>query len=269
MRRFFILLISGIIALIVTGCASSKEILYFQDIDQSSPEKITSNYEAKIQPADILSIIVSGPDKTVISPYNLTLGGGSSESSNLDFNGITTSNPENSVLKYTVSPDGYISFPVLGKIKVSGMTRSELANYLKERIKDNVNNPIVYVKITNYKVTILGEVKNPGSYSVNSQRITILEALGYAGDLLITAQRDNIILIREINGKQEHFMIDLKDSSLLNSPYFYLRQNDILYVPQSPTRVAQGTLATSAWRIVLSSITTLVTVVAFIITASK
>jgi len=249
----------GIVILLLSGCATSKEILYFQDIEQTTPKVMQTKYETKIKKDDILSIIVSGPDKIVVQPYNLSLSEGGTSSSY---------NPENSVLKYTVDSEGNIDFPILGKIKVEGMTRSELVDYLTQEVSKDVKDPIIYVKVTNYKVTILGEVKAPGTYNINSEKINILEALGVAGDLLLTAQRDNIILIREIDGKQEHFKINLKNSSLLSSPYFYLQQNDVIYVPQSPTRVAQGTMATGLWSIIFSSITTIVTVVSLILANS-
>jgi len=258
MKKIFVPLL-GIVILLLSGCATSKEILYFQDIEQTTPKEMQTKYETKIKKDDVLSIVVSGPDKIVVQPYNLSLSEGSSS---------TSYNPENSLLKYTVDNEGCIDFPILGKIKVEGMTRSELVAYLTQEISKDVKDPIVYVKITNYKVTILGEVRSPGTYNVNTEKINVLEALGIAGDLLLTAQRDNIILIREIDGKQEHFKINLKNSSLLSSPYFYLQQNDVIYVPQSPSRVAQGTMATGLRSIIFSSITTIVTVVSLILANS-
>ncbi|MFA6675987.1 MAG: polysaccharide biosynthesis/export family protein [Bacteroidales bacterium] len=259
MKKIFVPLLLGIVILWLSGCASSKEILYFQNIEQTKPKEMQTKYETKIKKDDVLSIVVSGPDKMVVQPYNLSLSEGSTN---------TSYNPENSILKYTVDSEGCIDFPILGKIKVEGMTRSELVNYLTQEISKDVKDPIVYVKITNYKVTILGEVKSPGTYNINTEKINVLEALGIAGDLLLTAQRDNIILIREIDGKQEHFKINLKNSSILSSPYFYLQQNDVIYVPQSPSRVAQGTMATGLWSIIFSSITTIVTVISLILANS-
>lgn len=248
-------------ASILCGCTTSKEIVYFQDLDEVTLKSLTTEYEAVIKKDDLLSIIVSGPDKTVIQPYNLTLGEMTTTSGSTD--------PEKSTLGYLVGPDGCINFPILGKIKVEGMTRSKLINYLTQEIGKDVKDPIVYVSFKNYKITVLGEVKNPGTYTIDSEKINILQALGKAGDLLITAKRDDIILMRELDGKQTHIRIDLKTSAILESPFFYLQQNDILYIPPSASRVSQGTTATGIWSIVLTSITTAVAVISLILVNSK
>lgn len=241
--------------LLLTGCTSSKQIVYFQNLDNTELQKITANYEARIKKDDMLSIVISGPDKTVIQPYNLTLtdnvaGGGS--------------DPERSTIGYLVDAHGEINFPILGKIKVEGMTRSELVDYLTREIGKDVKNPIVSITLKNYKITVLGEVRTPGTFTINSEKINILQALGYAGDLLISAKRDDIVLIREIDGRQTYSKINMKNKSILESPYFYLQQNDILYIPPSSSRISQGTTATGVWSVVLSSITTLLAVGALI-----
>lgn len=239
-------------AFLAVSCTTAKDILYFQNIDQVRPEKIDAKYEPVISKDDKLQIIVSGPDKTVVTPYNFTL-------SDMLNGGMSASQ---SVVPYLVDSSGDIDMPGLGRIHVEGMRRADLVDYITATLKDRglVKNPVVSVSFLNYKVTVLGEVRNPGTYTVGSERITILQALGLAGDLLITAKRDGIILIRDEDGVQTHFKVDLKDGNLLNSPYFYMHQNDVLYVPQSATRIAQGTTATSIWSTVLSSVTTLVAV---------
>ena len=249
LRSIFFVCVS---LLLLSGCTTSKQILYFQDIDTAEIERIVTNYEPVIKRDDILKIVVSGPDKLVVQPYNLTLG---------EMTGYSASTqPENATLEYHVDKDGYIDFPVLGRIKVLGMTRQELVKYLTKELKKEVKDPIVYVSFSNFKVTVLGEVKNPGTYNVTSERITILQALGMAGDLSLTARRDGIILIREENGLNTHIKIDLKKSDILSSPYFYLQQNDVIYVPASANRVATAT-STTLWSTILSAITTLMSVV--------
>lgn len=260
MKKIYILFFLFTV-LFLGGCTTSKEIVYFQDIDEVNLKNLTTEYEASIKKDDLLSIIVSGPDKTVIQPYNLTLGELTSTSGSTD--------PERSTLGYLVGPDGCINFPILGKIKVEGMTRSKLINFLTQEIGKDVKDPIVYVSFKNYKITVLGEVRSPGTYTIDSEKINILQALGKAGDLLITAKRDDIILMRELNGKQTHIRIDLRSSAILESPFFYLQQNDVLYVPPSASRVSQGTTATGIWSIVLSSITTAVAVVSLVIANAK
>ena len=171
------------------------------------------------------------------------------------------------VVPYLVDSDGCIDMPGLGRIKVEGMRRVDLVQKITDMLRDGglVKDPVVSVAFMNYKVTVLGEVRNPGTYVMESERNTILQALGRAGDLLLTAKRDDIILIRDVDGKQTHIKIDLTKSDILNSPYFYLHQNDVIYVPQSATRVMQGTAATTLWSSLLSSITTIVTVITLII----
>lgn len=249
-------LIAAVAAVLtVNSCASYKDIVYFQDIDDVQLGQLTSEFEAVIKKDDRLTIVVSGPDKTVTAPYNLTL-------SEMTGTGGYSSNPEQSTLSYLVDVNGDIEFPILGKIHVEGMTRSQLVHYLTKEIGKDVQNPIVYVTFKNYKITVLGEVRSPGTFTIDSEKINILQALGRAGDLNLTAERDGILLIREVDGVQTHYKIDLKDAHLLDSPYFYLQQNDVIVVPPSPTRVKTATTATGIWSVVLSSITTTIALIA-------
>ena len=251
------------VVLLAPSCATKKDILYFQNIDEVEPKAQTTQYEAVIKKDDRLTIIVSGADKTVTAPYNLTLG-------EMGANGYSSStNPETSTLSYLVDPEGNINFPILGIIHVEGMTRNQLVNYLQTEIGKDVKDPIVYVSIKNYKITVLGEVKAPGTYTMDSEKITILQALGRAGDLNLTAEREGILLIREENGVARHYTIDLKSADLLNSPYFYLQQNDVIYVPASASRVMTATAATGIWSTALSSVTTTVSLVTLIISLTK
>lgn len=240
------------------SCTSPKDILYFQDIDQTEMKKIEEQYEPVIMKDDKLQILISGPDKSVVTPYNFTLSDNSRGGNYM---------APTAVVPYLVDSDGCIDMPGLGRIKVEGMRRVDLVQKITDMLRDGglVKDPVVSVAFMNYKVTVLGEVRNPGTYVMESERNTILQALGRAGDLLLTAKRDDIILIRDVDGKQTHIKIDLTKSDILNSPYFYLHQNDVIYVPQSATRVMQGTAATTLWSSLLSSITTIVTVITLII----
>lgn len=253
-----IALMAAIAALVSGSCTSYKDIVYFQDIDNADLNPLNSEYEAVIKKDDRLTIVVSGPDKTVTAPYNLTL-------SELSGTSGYSSNPEQATLSYLVDVNGNIEFPILGKIHVEGMTRSQLTDYLTAEIGKDVQNPIVHVSFKNYKITVLGEVRNPGTFTFDSEKINILQALGQAGDLSLTAERDGILLLREVDGVQTHNRIDLRDSHLLDSPYFYLQQNDVIVVPPSPTRVKTATTATGIWSIILSSITTSIAVISLII----
>ena len=250
-RKFkWLLLLS--LGCFAASCTSQKQILYFQDIDAVQAQKIQEQYEPVIMKDDKLQILISGPDKSVTTPYNFTLSDATY--------GNTGSQ---AVIPYLVDSDGCIDMPGLGRLKVEGMRRVDLVRKITDMLRDGglVKDPVVSVAFMNYKVTVLGEVRNPGTYTMESERNTVLQALGRAGDLLITARRDNIILIRDVDGKHTHIRIDLTKSDILSSPYFYLHQNDVIYVPQSTIRVMQGTAATSIWSTVLSSITTIIAII--------
>ena len=257
MRKTFSLLVAALALCALSACSAYRDIAYFQDINERDLAALTNEYEAVIQKDDRLSIVVSGPDKTVTAPYNLTLGEMSSS-------GYNSSDPSKATLSYLVDSDGNIEFPILGIIHVEGMTRKQLVDYLGNEIKKDVKNPIIYVSFTNYKITVLGEVRSPGTYTFENEKINILQVLGRAGDLQLTAQRDGILLLREENGVQKHYTIDLRNSDILESPYFYLKQNDVIVVPPSATRVATATTATGIWSTILSSVTTLIAVISWL-----
>lgn len=250
-------LILALTAVIAVSCATSKDIVYFQDINDVELKALSNEYEAIIKKDDRLSIVVSGPDKMVTAPYNLTLG-------ELGTGGSSYSDPDKATLSYLVDPEGNIDFPILGTIHVEGLTRNELVDLLTAEIGKDIKDPVVYVAFRDYRITILGEVRAPGTYTFTNEKITILQALGRAGDLQLTAQRDGILLLREENGVQKHYTIDLRNSDILQSPYFYLQQNDVIVVPPSATRVATATAATGLWSTALSSVSTLLAIISLI-----
>lgn len=225
--------ISAVICLtLLTSCKTSNQITYFQDIDKRSSEQITGkeiNYEAKIAVDNQLSILVSSIDPNAVSIFNLPL------TSYLAV-GQTDVTSTPTIQTYLVDNKGEINFPVLGKIKAAGLTKSELENYLQKEISAYVKSPIVTIKIQNFKVSILGEVNSPGTKIINNERISILDAIGIAGDLTIYGERTNILLIRDNDGKKEFHRFDLTSSELLASPYFYLQQNDIIYIEPNKAR---------------------------------
>ena len=252
-------LIYSFVAFFLISCATSKDILYFQDIDQVKKQPIQAEYITRIAKDDLLNIVVTGPDKTVVMPFNLTL--------NENMMGGYTS--AQSLFPYLVDSQGNIDFPVLGRIHVEGLTRIELTNYLTERLQEYIKDPVVVISFINYKITVLGEVRSPGTYTMPSERTTILQALGMAGDLNIAAERDKVLLIREIDGVQTHVKIDLKSAQIMNSPYFYLHQNDVLYVAPSASRIVQGTNTASIWSTSLSILVSAVSVVSVILTLTN
>lgn len=253
------LVLAGFALCALPGCTSPKDILYFQDIDQMTPQKIDAEYQPVIMKDDKLQIIISGPDKSVVQPYNFTLY--------YNANGNMAASSERSIIPYLVDSEGCIDMPGLGRIHVEGMRRTDLVNHITKLLTERglVKDPVVSVSFQNYRVTVLGEVHNPGTYTMPSERVTILQALGMAGDLALQADRHDIILIRDEDGKQVHYKIDLTKSDILNSDLFFMHQNDVLYVPQSAKRIASGTTPTGLWSIILSTLSTLVTVATFFI----
>jgi len=257
-----IVLVAGL-AVVVLGmasCTTSKDVVYMQNIDKIELEEIISRYEAKIKKDDLLSIVVSGPDKQVVMPYNLTLG---------DMTGGSSTNPENVSLPYLVDTYGNITFPILGTIHVEGMTRTELVTYLTQRISSDVKDPIVYISFKNYKITIIGEVHSPGTYTMDSEKINIFQALGRAGDLSLTARREGILLVREVDGVNTYHTIDLTSADIMNQDWFYLQQNDVLYVPPSAKRIRSANTNTVAWGLAFSCISTLVAATTLIVTLTR
>lgn len=226
MKKYNILFLSALLVLLCS-CASTKNVAYFQNADQIDFEQSRMLYDAKIMPKDILSITVSTSNPDAAKPFNLSVPTTfSSTSSSLYTTGQLQS--------YLVDNDGRIDFPIVGSLKVGGLTKSDCEQLIRAKILPYLNkneNPIVTVRMTNYKISVLGEVNKPGMFTVNNEKINILEALAQAGDLTIYGVRDKVKLIREdATGKKEMHVLNLNDASIINSPYYYLQQNDIVYI---------------------------------------
>ena len=213
----FILVIVSILS-----CATKKEIIYFQDSAELNNTEIPEIFEPLIEPNDILHISISSFDETLVTPFNKErISENNANVDNLALQG------------YLVDSAGSINFPVLGAITVGGKSRSEIEQMLKTKLMEYVTDVVVDVRILNFKVTILGEVVNPGVYTIRNERVTIPEALGLAGDLTEDGDRNNISIIREENGKRIVTKIDITQTDLFDSPFFFLKQNDIIYVEPS------------------------------------
>lgn len=217
------LFLFAILALLLTSCVSRKEMVYFQNMEELEAEIDLSQATLKIQPNDLLTITVSAANMEAVQPFNLPITtaprlGETSVSGNLQLQ------------TYLVDSEGNIEFPQLGTIHVAGKTRQELTQSLKEEISKYVQNPIINIQIINFQVTVLGEVNRPGTFTVPDERLSLTKALGLAGDLTIYGRRDNVLIIRTIGGTKEYHYLDLTDSNALNSPFYYLQQNDVVYV---------------------------------------
>lgn len=224
MRRNLAMLAS-VILLILSSCSSPKTSLtYFEDLKGQPDGSIpVGSYQIRIVPDDELMITVNSLVPTATAEYNLPLVNPSER-------GEAISPTQLALQTYIVDEDGDITFPVLGKLHVEGMTVQELTKYLEGRISANVEEPIVRVELLSFRVNVLGEVNSPGVKQVKKQRFTLLDALASAGDLTEYGERENVLLIREEKGKLTYHHFNLNDSKTLESPYFFLQQNDVVVV---------------------------------------
>lgn len=233
------------------SCASKKNVVYYQNIDGMNVSQSTTSYEVKIQPDDILLIIVSAEDPEIAIPFNLTtVAVSSSGRPDIATGQLTTQT-------YLVDKNGSIEFPVLGKVQVGGLTRTEVLQSLKEKIGVYIKKPIINLRITNFKVSLQGEVNVPGTYTVASERLTLIEALSMAKDLTIYGKRNSILVIRESNGVKSFNRVDITKADFINSPFYYLAQNDVVYVEPNATRVNSSVVGPNT-SVIISAISILV-----------
>lgn len=224
--RLKLLLSVVLFAFLLGACSVPKDVLYFQGVDTLKPEQLermSQSYNTTIVQDDLLSITVTAWDPTVVTPFNPPVYSYAQQ-------GEQPFVASQAMYTYLVDKEGYINFPVIGKIKVDGLTKQELSSLLQDKISKYVKDPLVNVQITNFKVMVMGEVTRPGGLSVKNDRITILDAIGYSGDLTINADRKNILVIRDNNGQKEFGRLDITQPDIFASPYFYLQQNDVVYV---------------------------------------
>jgi polysaccharide export outer membrane protein len=223
------------------SCVSKEKMIYFQEA-QKLAETAAKNELLKIQEDDELMILVSASDASdVISakPFNLFLNSGQGSA--------------NQPLTYLVDANGIISFPVLGDIEVKGKTTLELKEFLTEKLSPYLNKPIVNIRLENFRFSVMGEVKNSGVYVSKNERVSIPEAIAMAGDLTIQGKRKNVLLIRKNGDKYQEIRLDLTDASLFSSPYFYLAQNDVIYVEPNKARVNSSAIGTTSTLISIAS----------------
>lgn len=230
-------------ALAMGGCTSYKDVPYMQDAEvMNMAEEKLPMYDAKIMPMDLLTITVSTLDPESAAPFNLTVQSVMSTAR-------TSLLQQPALQQYLVSNEGTIDFPVLGALKVAGLTRSELEKLIREKLEQGDylgETPIVTVRITNYRISVLGEVQRPGVFTITNEKISVFEALAMAGDLTIWGMRDNVKLIREdAEGQREVVNLNLTKTDVLSSPYYYLQQNDILYVTPNTTKAKNSDIGQS------------------------
>ncbi len=249
----------ALLVVLISACSTPKHITYFQDVKPGESEfALAAPVDIRLRPNDKVSIIVNTPDYQLTNQFNLPVV---SQQIGVE---TSLSGTARGLMGYTVDPDGMISFPVLGKLKVAGMTRAEVAAYITRQLQDNdlVKEPVVTVEYMNFSIEVLGEVSNPGRYDIDKDNFTILEAISRASDLTIYGLRQNVMVLRQVNGKQQAFAVDLTSAEqLYSSPVYYLQQGDVVYVAPNDPKKRQSTIngnnvrSTSFW-ISLSSLLT-------------
>lgn len=251
------------LVILFSACNSTKEVVYLQDVVPLKQQDIERKYEVFIHEDDLLSIMVNSKDPELALPFNMPL---------VTYQIGSESAGQQRVLGYLVDTNGDIYFPILGKIHVVGLSRLELRDLIKEKLisGDYIKDPVVTVQFLNYKVSVMGEVARPGSFTITGDRITLLEALSMAGDLTIYGRRDRVAVIREENGKRTILFHDLRSSDIFTSPCYYLQQNDIVYVEPNKAKAGQRDInqnnSVSVW---LSAVSVLAAVASLLVTVFK
>lgn len=254
-------LLSILVLVIASSCASRKELVYFQDEPLNEESQLDNRFQLTYKTNDILTIDVSSIEPAAAMPFNLapvSYANSTTNSNDINANGNLLRQT------YLVDPMGNIEFPVLGTIHVGGLTRTEATEMLKERLREYVKDAIVNIRLINFTVTVLGEVNAPGTYTIQDERISLSEALGLAGDLTIYGKRDNVFLIREVDGKKKYAKFDLSSINVVNSPVYYLSQNDVIYVEPNNSRINTSKFNPNTG-VIISAISTLATIVAIFV----
>lgn len=260
MRKNLFFIVFAVLCMTLGSCGSSKQIAYFQNADSLSYAVSKGLFDAKIMPKDLLTITVSTTDPKAATPFNLSV------TNTLNATGYLSTGA-GSLQTYLVDNDGFINFPVVGQLKVGGMTKRQCENYIRDKIlpyMSKTENPIVTVKMASFKVTVAGEVKAPGVFNVDQEKISVIEALARAGDLTIYGKRGNVLLIREdATGEKSVHRLNLNDANLINSPYYYLQQNDYLYVEPNSVQAKNSAIgsSTTIWISVVSILTSVASLV--------
>lgn len=261
-RAKFLLLI----AVLCASCASQKRVWYLQDAQRYAPESIADSYQIRIKPLDRLTIVVNSKDPELAAPFNTSTS----------FNSLTGvsvgtyANTNNTLQIRTVDQNGNLEMPIIGLINCSGKTRNELAESIAAKIKEEgyISDPMVNVQFADMKISVIGEVTRPGQYNITQDRISILDALAMAGDMTIYGVRSDVAVARENNGIRTIEHLDLTSKDIFKSPYFYLQQNDVVYVKPNKYRAKTSEIDQNR-TFYLSLISTAVTVATLVITLTR
>ena len=260
MMRFLLLTTLAYYLISISGCVSHNELVNFKDVDLplGRAERIANSLDLRIQPNDLLRIQVESISEEASAPFNQM--GGSQNVAQMSGQNLQL------FTGYLVDQDGYIDLPIIGRIEAKGQTIESLQFLIRGKLKTYLKSPVVNVRFLNFKVTLLGEVNQPGVLTLPNSRVTLLEAIGAAGDMTDYADRTNIMIVREQNGTRSYQRIDLQSDEVFSSPYYYLQQNDLIYI--EPIKARTATVADRGQRIV-SYGTALISVIALIFTLTR
>lgn len=252
--------------LLVSSCTSYKNVPYLKNPETVNDFKeALPLYDAEIMPKDLLCITVNTTDPKAATPFNLTV----QTPLNAALTNISTTT-QPTMQQYLVNNKGEIDFPVIGRLAVGGLTKNEAEDLIRERLKPYLKEtPIVTVRMANYKISVLGEVARPGSFTIGNEKVNVLEALAMAGDMTIYGLRDNVKLIREdVNGKRKIINLNLNNAGIVTSPYYYLKQNDIIYVTPNKTKAKNSDIgnSTTLW---VSTLSILVSIAGLLVNILK
>ena len=262
MRKYLLMLLA---LALLSGCVTRKKLTYFYPVTPETADSINQVYEPIVDPwvqvGSVLTITVSALDMEAVAPYNLP-------TESFLAPGASTMTSTQTLQTYLVDEEGQIDFPLIGKVQVAGLRRTEVKALLEGRLAAQLKQPLVNVNVINQYVTVLGEVKTPGRYAIINGRLTIPELLASAGDLTPFGKRNNLLLTREKDGKLEFVRLNLNDESIFSSPYFFLMPNDVIYVSPNSVR-AINSQNISLWLSMISTVASAATVIVTVISVSK
>ena len=259
------LLVLSVLSAMFVGCVTQKQMTYLSDANSEKAESINADFhpqsEMVIRPGDALTIFVSALDQEAVVPYNLPMVVYAKP-------GEVQPTTTPSMQYYIVDEAGDIEFPILGKLHIAGLRRNEVEDFVKKELEKQVINPMVHVNLINAKVSVIGEVTRPGQIPITNGRITLLDALAAAGDLTPYGRRDNVLVSREVDGKMQMVRLDLRSTDIYKSPYFFLQQNDVVYVSPNKVRAVSSTNA-GLWFSMVSTVASAATVIVTIVSVTQ
>ncbi len=257
MFKQFSLIVIGWLAWQMSSCNTHKKLVYFQ-ANPVAAESALKNYTPVLKADDLLSIYVTSEDVEASAPFNLPILTNQQATNS----GYTMGNP--APFGYLIDANGEITLPVIGKVTLAGKSRMEAVDLLVEKLTPYLKNPAVQLQILNFKITVLGDVRNPGTYKIPNERITLIEAIGLAGDLKMTGKRKNILVIRDENGTKTTYRIDLTSNDLFQSPVYYLNQNDVVYIEPNTAARTESTIWRTTGPIFISLTSLVITTIALL-----